>query len=661
MRTDVAKNLRRGSTRLLVIFLLLPLGAMYAKAEDFSLEFPEAAACPADHMPYSRPKVATIFTRLFERRPEFERTEWSHNFPDLKNLKFYPGDFNCDGRSDLLAHEANTDQMFLGLSDKNGHFAVSSVGKAPENLRWEYAQVAPYHQYSCATLLLPRHLPTRQTFAARFCGGEQLSWQQIDFPYPQPEFRDMLFGDALKPGSENFFTVPFAQAPYLRTEMSPATGGGKEKEQSSIPPADRPAVGTARWSSTERSALVVQDSPWEFLYWKLGEQAFPFIRLPKGLFWEKPVLADLNGDSLSDMVVPSKGAQGTWIVLAYGDYRLLFPNLSLTRATQEETIHGVGDFDGDGKDDLLLIHENSLQVISQKPTAVIPFQRIQVGKDLHQSDDQGKILLSLDSLETLNIVVSKTELGVSTPSISRRVDSRLFRPVNILFDPFPSEERGALVRAPNLPTQGPYLCATVNRGGEPNHPFGRTLECPKNFAFLELDDSGPPSSGTCCRLPADDILGSESFWTVRTCPENTVLTALRKREKQEHQGDSIQFDIRCTTINTARYSLSSPYPGYLFGEGGSLSIVPEEIDRSRIPLAYRRAFGSILEGSLDIDGCLGQPWGALLTAIKGKDCKTLEFRALLEKDANGKLTPVQMYPDCKTLSDPYDPSRGCRP
>lgn len=633
----------------------------FLKAEEFSLEFPAPSLCPAEQMPYRAPTVATIQTRIFERRPEFEKHEWGHNFPNLQSLTFYAGDFNCDGRSDLLAHEEKSNQMFLGLSDTTRKFSVSSIGMAPENLRWEFAQVAPYHQHSCAALLLPRHQGLRKVFAARFCGGNELSWQEIDFPDPRPEFRDMLWGDALTPGSENFFSVPFREAPYFTTQMFPNSGGGREKLQSHISPQERPGLGVARWSGNERSALVIRVNSWDYMYTKQGRQVDGFMRLPRSFTWDKGFLSDLNGDSLTDLVVPSRDAQGSWIALAYGDYRLLFPNVSLTRELRNETIQTVGDFDGNGKDELLLIHGNSLYVISQRDAAAIPFQQIHVGKHLLESDEQGRIQLPIDPVETIDIKVAKTERGVVNPLITRRNDSRLYRPVTILFDEFPMAEAGAQVRAPNLPMVGPYLCSAANRGGQPDHSFGRTIECPSNFAFLELDDSGPLPLGTCCRLPADDILTSESSWTSQQCTADTILTALRQRERQKGEKDIVTTEIRCTKINTARYSLSSAYPGHSYGEGGSLSMAPEEIDRSRIPLAYRGAFGKSSEGVFDNDGCVGQPWGSVLTAVKGKDCKKLEFRTLLERDPQGILTPIPMYPQCQELSDPYDPSRGCLP
>ena len=641
---------------LIAATLLAPIGARLVEAEEFSLAFPAPALCRGGPQPGLQPQSATIFASTFERIPEFEANTWNHTFPELSTIRLLDsGDFNCDGRSDLLAQSLATEELFLGLATGSNSFFVSSMGTPPPGLRWDEAIVAPYQEHSCASLLVPKHGETRLIFAARFCQGQRFEWQQIDFPHPRPEFRNMHFGDALAPGTENFFSVPFSEAPYFLTEMLPSSGGGREKIQSSISPGKHPALGTVRRSATDRSALLLRYDAWEYRTWMGGDETSPFLRLSHAHRWKDAIIADLNGDSLSDLVLMADGAQGNWVALAYGDYRLLFPNLSLTKTLGQTGVEAVGDFNGDGRDELLIVKEGSLVAVAAKQSRPVPQQTLLVGGRPMTTDEQGALRVDLGSVQELRIAFPKPSPGVTTPSITRRVDSRRHRPIHILFDLQTIGEHGAVVRAPNVKQHGPYLCAAENRGGEPSTTFGRTLECPPHFAFFEMDDSAPPALGTCCRLPADDILSTESAWIAGQCPEDSLLTAIRERQ---HSTPS-EFEFRCTRINTKRYSLSPAGPGYSFGDGSSLSAVPEQIDRTRIPLAYRQAFGSIFDSARDRDGCLGQPWGAMLTAINGKDCQKLEFRTLLEKSEAGELTPVTMYPPCQSLADPYDPSRGC--
>lgn len=161
---------------------------------------------------------------------------------------------------------------------------------------------------------------------------------------------------------------------------------------------------------------------------------------------------------------------------------------------------------------------------------------------------------------------------------------------------------------------------------------------------------------SCCPLPATDILREEIQEVIDQCPENFVAVGSTQECK-----DCPPL-LRCQSINTDRYMLGQPRPGLLWGMTSSPWKNANNAMKSDIPRAIR--FGVSRAGRFDehSTGCVGYPFGSLLTAKTGKHCNSFLFRELLFRGLAGDPpagTPVTMYPECRNLSQNVEGDISC--
>ena len=219
------------------------------------------------------------------------------------------------------------------------------------------------------------------------------------------------------------------------------------------------------------------------------------------------------------------------------------------------------------------------------------------------------------------------------------------------FDP-PAEVRAGI---------SPKVCVgTVDEQGA----LGYTkLLCPKNHAILSVSDqpgankSGPGKfvqlEGLCCPLPSNDILTDEHIYSeMESCPDSYLATG-----GSGTCGESCT--MRCTKINTKKYRLGPEKPswyvkfkdaGRLHGQGSS-----ERIFWEQITPGLRYGVLRVRQAYWASDGCLGVPFGVMLTSKKNKRCDGFLFRELQYLDG----VPVKIIPDCAEISDPYSPNPEC--
>ncbi len=173
---------------------------------------------------------------------------------------------------------------------------------------------------------------------------------------------------------------------------------------------------------------------------------------------------------------------------------------------------------------------------------------------------------------------------------------------------------------------------------------GRWSEaCPPGHAVVGVDDStyiGVRSYFTvdCCPMPSDDVLAEQLPDLYERCPEGSVVTS-GPLFSEAHK-------LRCTKLSP-RYKLGLPRPGVYWGEGLSVPRTRGGIERKAIPESLRTGIGRESRTSWDLDGCIGDPPGSLLTEVVGGDCPTTRFRELLYSGAPGDPpagTPVPFYP-----------------
>lgn len=233
----------------------------------------------------------------------------------------------------------------------------------------------------------------------------------------------------------------------------------------------------------------------------------------------------------------------------------------------------------------------------------------------------------------------------------------------------------------------PRVCIGYNPDAKNWEPVGATpahiqeQNCPSGYAYMRTSIiTGTPRPGanlalrgSCCPLPAG-VLTEEHVWNTDRCPEGFVATGSRAERQVYFEGDNwrpavaewekILHYMRCTKINTARFQLGPVAETLTVGLRRDFPRKLHEVrmtSESRIPVGIR--YGVTRDGkySFEAGGCLGLPWGSLLTAKFDKFCG-IEFRPLQYTGAPGDPpagTPVQVVPDCLSIDDPLSPEPKC--
>lgn len=199
--------------------------------------------------------------------------------------------------------------------------------------------------------------------------------------------------------------------------------------------------------------------------------------------------------------------------------------------------------------------------------------------------------------------------------------------------------------------------------GEWGERFGN---CPPGYAYYANQDPGgarPPGgaaipvTGSCCRLPFDDILTDRHVYDVlERCPDDSIVTGTGV----DKFGTCIEHCVvRCTYIDTSKYRLGEERSAYYWripavgttsggGSAGTLSLTD-------IPLAIRIGVARYSHSRFDTDGCVGIPFGSLLVRKESRNCDGFFYRQLFFADG----TPVPMYPRCDRISGLYEPNSKC--
>ncbi len=228
-------------------------------------------------------------------------------------------------------------------------------------------------------------------------------------------------------------------------------------------------------------------------------------------------------------------------------------------------------------------------------------------------------------------------------------------------------------RAEPSPQHSPQICiGYYPQLGAWGHlaipPVNNFINCPNNWALYGLmRPSGDPPDGkyvfavgSCCPLPADDILLDTHVSASEYCPANHVATGgTTLVGNKQVKPDNL---MRCTRINTERYQLSQTREGFAWGALTPNYFEKRVLKRIEIPAAIRFAITRPRSHVGEREGCLGSPIGALLVAKTGKKCSQFLYQELQFRGINGDPqagTPVQMFPECRDIDDPDDPNARC--
>ena len=182
-------------------------------------------------------------------------------------------------------------------------------------------------------------------------------------------------------------------------------------------------------------------------------------------------------------------------------------------------------------------------------------------------------------------------------------------------------------------------------------------------------------AGYCCKIP-NGVLLNEHMFVSEECPDDYVVTGGRVENVSAVSGNdthqSQRYLLRCTRIDRTKYTLGPSTRGW------QVTLVQDFVDqvvhwlrfgvpertttRSRIPMALRYGLFRVGPTRWDEDGCIGYPWGSILTGRTNKHCAGHIFRELLYRGTSSATSvPVKMYPDCIALSSPFDVNPSCIP
>ena len=197
--------------------------------------------------------------------------------------------------------------------------------------------------------------------------------------------------------------------------------------------------------------------------------------------------------------------------------------------------------------------------------------------------------------------------------------------------------------------------------------FTAVTRCPKNSVVFDVNRPPMPRGtsaryikfqANCCPLPKADILTDVEVFAAEECPEDHVVTSPTSMEPCEQ----CERVMRCTKINTERYRLGEKTEGVYWGFGQAYWKQRTQLMWGDVPAAIRYAVGRISKFHWEQQGCLGFPFGSLLVGKHSKRCHGLSFRQLQYQGLPGdppRGTPVTMFPDCRGISDPFDPEARC--
>ncbi len=316
---------------------------------------------------------------------------------------------------------------------------------------------------------------------------------------------------------------------------------------------------------------------------------------PPRVQWKKRFVGDFDGNGKEDLLLHGSPLRVTYIAHTFERYSLETPvEWPFTPEVDANSIT-VGDFDGDGRSDL----------VGLKPT-------------------RREIVLALSR-------------DAPKPPSSRPT-------------------HGAITDFGAVPNQ-PSVCIGYNPfvGQWAGTKWGaQTGFCPNGFAYYGATEGLIPGAehntviASCCPLPRRDILLEEHVFAAVECPDGYVITGSEPLNKSEAS------KVRCTKINAAKYQLGPLKPGRYWGNGLSSRGQLEQLQLADLPVAIRSGISRTDYSSWSIDGCVGTPPGALLVKKGAKHCQESGYRELLE---NG--VPVKMFPDCREIENVFDPTSGC--
>ncbi len=384
-----------------------------------------------------------------------------------------------------------------------------------------------------------------------------------------------------------------------------------------------------------------------------------WAEIPSGAEPAQTVSGDFDGDGRDDLISYRGGVTGWHLILSAGETGIEMELSGMPTLSAASRVSAV-DWQGDGVSEIAVFDADLKTVRIFERSNLVPQSGVSLVLDENTSvvtDEKGRYEVSavqpgkhfLSLRDPKSKVYSRKAVEVVLRSGEARAENFLSYP--------PPEPYRAVTRSGE--TEGPYVCngyVPMTVGSKWSTSIGF---CPPDYAFVAVGDGErypkhqSLHAGSCCRLPAKDILSDESI-LVRDfqCPDDHVATG--------YDNSSIPSQLRCTRL-TSGYTLGPKTPADYWGYGYAYGTKKSATHRHEIPLAVRYAIGRDDYFRWTGDGCFGGSDGSLAVSGANKECKDIYFRALLKRNENGtKPTRVQIFPECVSDVDFFRAGSSCR-
>ncbi len=599
-----------------------------------------------------------VIVREFERRPSFQQFDRKLPPELLDSQKILSADLDCAGRKKPIFFNPTTRKIFSLRFDPLVELVeLRAIGVLPAELDWDNVRVGRVEKGACDSLFVPKP-KGRELYSGASCGEDPLRW----FKFPLPE--GLAEASVLYPlpdnESEGFELFGTEKSASILFSAHGSRWGGRIDRVVANPLDGWRWLGF-RLDAQFRRNFVLRHPELTILLSGGPENRKTFSSAPRTFRFLDPQLADLNGDGRTELILPGAASHGSWVVLPYGEGMLEMPNNELSLLLHRRPISSVGDYDGDGLEDLLFEVQGRLLFILTKPGKPIVGAEVFASGALFRTNNNGVAEIFLPKENTVDVRLLNESRVVFSPELRREHDQALRENFVFLVDLERKHSENAELHSKNSEERKPSICLGYTTGAN-NTNWNRQSECPDGYAFFDQDDGSLPA-GTCCPLPEEDVLAEEEIFTEDRCPPDSIATGVYwDPEREPGKCPGCFQKLRCRRLNREKYTLSRGVAGVQYGDRSSVSFSGEEMSRNDLPVALRWGVGRVDLSSLDSDGCVGNPPASVLVGRKGRRCHEMEFAEILRRTSAGRSgspARLKMYPDCRSLVDIYDPSQGC--
>ena len=659
---SIGVSIRRDVRLLLGVFSVVVCG------HSAGVALPAHAADTPPHEVPAEPRRTTVAGTVHAGVEEltFGSAEWSVQGADFSWKDARTGDFDGDGRSDLLLIGSGGELSVLASRDGNRLVEWAS-GLLPEEvkasaLRGNKTAVVDLDGDGHGELVIVRDGASDHWIRLVVFPGYFVVRDEVFLGQPLDLERVVSVSQSKRPASSTQLAVMNARLDmhFIAGNLSPSAVSGTGL----FPIAPHSKI----FSLQDLSGALIDEPvfyrPPNLFYrdpCRAGScpanvERLVWAEFPKSAKFQA-VAGDFDGDGRGDILAFVSNVLGWWVARSNGATGLEQP-LRKIAPLRPESLLVAGDVDADGKDEALAVQtrERRVMVLSATNPRLAGIEILVDGKKEAVSGADGSFRISLTADAPHRIELSgegrifpRSPLRLTSGAERSTLSFAGYTPRKDFHQPFTFAGRET----------GPYVCNAYRPNANISKWSESTGACPASFGMyssntIKNDRNLLGAVGGCCRLPSDDVLASDRILPAKSiCPEGAIAIGM--------ESATPATPLLCGAISD-RYELGPVVPGVYWGRGYRSLPAGKRVSRNDLPEAIRFGVGRIGFSSWTIEGCIGTPRGALLVSASSNDCSKTFFRELRYRGQPGDPpahTPVKMFPSCSTQPDPFNPAAGC--